>query len=343
MHNFKKMFFSVTGILLTIIIISVTIITPYMNSELAYFQDSKLRNDLSGKIDCIVLGASHALAGIDPTVLDKKLGCNSYNLSGSMMTLDGKYYLLSKEFGRNPIDTVVLEISHDTLTRNENSEFAIGDEPTVARLDSFAERIDYMLKYVSINDWLNIYSREFVMGLSFYQTLLTNGNMNNVNYEAKGYKYKDPVDITLNEQTAKKIYNSKNITASYPTTNIQKLNKIIKLCKDNNCRIVFVVVPESNALIWELNHWDAFYKWMKQYASENDCELYDINLVQKRNTIFTDDVSFSDLDHLSASGAQITTELLAQAMLNPDHWEKQSYNSYDEMKKDSQYAYCIKQ
>jgi len=341
MHNFKNLLYSIIGSLLIIAMISVVVIVPYMNSEFSYFQDSRLRSELSGNINCIVLGASHALAGIDPNILDEKLGCNSYNLSGSMMTLDGKYYLLSKELERNPINTVILEISRDTLTRKEDEEFAIGDEPTIARLDSFVERVDYMTKCVALNDWLNIYSREFVMGLSYYQTILSNGSTANVDYQAKGYKYKSPADLTLSKQTAQAIYNSRKLSTDYSDKNIQKLDDIVSLCKKYNCRVVFVVVPESNALIWEWNNWDEFHKWLKQYAADNNCELYDLNLDKERNVAFTDDVSFSDADHLSAVGAQATTELLSEAMKNPAHWQSQAYKSYVEMKKDSQYAYVL--
>lgn len=338
MRNFKRITFAVVGILLVFITVSVAVIAPYMNSECAYFQDKNLRNKLAGKIDCIIIGASHALAGINTNVLDEKLGCNSYNLSGSMMTLDNKYYLLSKELERNPVKTVILEISHDTLSRKENSEYAIGDEPTIARLDSFPERICYMAQYVSIDDWLNIYSREFVMGLNYYQELLAHHSLNNVDYKAKGFKYKEPVNITLSESEAEKKHNSQNVTSDYPEENVKKLNEIIELCKSYNCRVVLTVVPESNGLIWEMDDWDNFSKWLSDYGAKNHCEVYDINLAAKRNTLFTDDKSFSDPDHLSSIGAITTTEILADALLNPDTWIDSSYSSYSEMKKESQYA-----
>lgn len=341
MHNFKKVLFSIIGIFLVFTIVSTIVIAPYMNSECSYFQDKHLRSKLSGKINCIILGASHALAGIDPNILDKNLGCNSYNLSGSMMTLDNKYFLLSKELERNPVETVILEISHDTLSRKESAEFAIGDEPTIARLDSFSERIKYMVKYLPINDWLNLYSREFISGLYYYQLLLSNQSVNNVDYNSKGFKYKNPIDITLTKEIAKETYNSKKINTDYPESNVSKLDRIIDLCKSYNCRVVLVVVPESNGLIWQLDGWDAFYEWIRNYGTKNNCEVYDINLAKDRNTLFTDDQSFSDPDHLSSIGATTTTELLSQAMLSPESWEDYSYVSYSEMKKESQYADCL--
>lgn len=341
MHSFKRIIYSVLAILIVITTLSVIVIEPYMNSESAYFQDKNLRKQLSGKIDCIALGASHALNGIIPAVLDEKLGCFSYNLSGSMMTLNNKYYMLSKELKRNPVKTVILEISHDTLSRDETDEYAIGDEPTVARLDSFAERVKYMLQYVTLNDWLNVYSREFVMGLYYHKEKLLHHNTNNVDYAAKGFSPSEACDITLTAEEAKEKYNSGKISVDYQEKNIKELDKIIDLCHSYNCRIVIAVVPESDSLIWEMDGWDEFKNWLENYSEKNGCEIYDINLVKNRTDIFSDKDSFSNAGHLCSAGADATTELLAQAMLSPTTWPENSYDSYESMKKDLPYADLI--
>lgn len=338
MHNFKRVITAVFGVMLIFFLVSVLVIFPYMNSEYSYFQDKNLRNNLAGTIDCLVIGDSHALAGIDTATLDNYLGCNSYNLSGSMMTLENKYYMLSKELSRNPVDTVIIDIGRDTLARDESKEFAIGDEPTVARLDSFSERITYIVNNTSVNDWLNLYSREFIMGLDYFHSLLTGKSINNVDYSLKGYKPKQSCDITLSDEESEMKFNSLKYSISFLDNNIEKLNSIIDLCNSYNCRIVLVVIPESNRLIWETDGLDLFYDWLKAYADQNSCELYDVNLAKERNMVFTDSKSFSDADHLSSEGAVTTTRILSEAMLNPDTWEKTSYKSYVEMKKESQYA-----
>lgn len=342
MHSFKRVIYSVLVILLAITALSVIVIEPYMNSESTYFLDKNLRKQLSGKIDCIAIGASHALNGIVPAVLDENLGCFSYNLSGSMMTLNNKYYMLTKELKRNPVKTVILEISHDTLSRNENDEYAIGDEPTVARLDSFTERAKYMFRYVALNDWLNVYSREFVMGLYYHKEKLLHNNTNNVDYDAKGFAPGKACDITLTAEEAKTKHNSETFSTDYPKKNIKKLDKIVDLCRSYNCRIVIAVVPESDGLIWKMDGWDKFKTWLEDYSEKNGCEFYDINLVKNRTAIFSDKNSFSNADHLCSEGAEVTTELLAQAMLSPKSWSENSYDSYESMKKDLPYADSIK-
>jgi hypothetical protein len=341
MHNFKKVISSVVVTILLFTVVSWTIIAPYMNSEFSYFQDNKLRESIAGEIDVIAIGASHGLNAFDTGILDASLDCFSYNLSASMMTLDSKYYLLKKELDRNPVETVILELSFDTLARNESAEFAIGDEVTIARLDSFGERMNYMLRYMKIDDWLNLYSRQIVTGLARYLSMLHGSEMNSVDYGAKGYCAKNTADVTLSEEQVPRVFNSRSVVADYPEKNIAKLNSIVELCKEHDVRIIVTVVPLSDALIWENDGWDDFYHWTTLYCEENDCEFYDLNLIRNRYELFNDRESFSDADHLCSDGAEVFTKAFCDIINRVDAGEDIShlfYSSYAEMKQDSPYA-----
>ena len=115
MHSSKKVFLRTLAVLLVVLGLSVLIILPYMES-----QERKTRKDLAGTVDYLVVGASHAQLGFVPSVLDQELGVNSYNLSSLLMPVTGRYFLLEKEIKRNPVKTVVLEVSYDTLAIDYN-------------------------------------------------------------------------------------------------------------------------------------------------------------------------------------------------------------------------------
>ena len=72
-------------------------------------------------------GASYAMRGFRPDILDQELGVNSYNLSCSRQTMQGRHELLNLELNRNPAKTVVLELSYDSMTRNRDEEGPEGD------------------------------------------------------------------------------------------------------------------------------------------------------------------------------------------------------------------------
>ena len=94
MHNFRKVLLSFICVLLVFALVSVAVIGPFLNSEHGYYQDHKLRQQLAGSLDCLVVGASHGLGAFDTQVLDRELDCCSYNLSAGMMTMNARYYFV---------------------------------------------------------------------------------------------------------------------------------------------------------------------------------------------------------------------------------------------------------
>lgn len=344
MHNFKKAILSTISFILIFAVISILVIVPYWNSEVDYFQDSQLREDLAGQIDCIVIGASHALTAFDTNIIDEKLGCFSYNLSGSMMTLDSKYYFLKKELERNPVETVIIEISYDTLGRNESNEYGIGDEVTISRLDSTSERLSYLAKYVSIDDWLNLYSRHFISSLASYTDVLRGQDVCNVDKTKKGYNPASASNLSLSPESAKSKFNSMQCSANYLDENVAKLNKLVNLCKMHNVRIIFVVTPLSNSLLWSMDGLDNFQNWLHDYSQIIGCEVYDLNLLKNYYSLFSDEHSFRDADHIGGIGSETFSIALCDLIQRTNEGQTVSdefYDSYTSLKLDSPYMQYI--
>ena len=326
--------------LLTFILISVAVIEPYLRSETGFFQDGNLRKSLAGKIDTIAIGASHAQLGINTALMDEKLQCFGYNLSGQMMTLSNRYHMLQKELERNPVDTVILELSFDTLTRNEKEEFAMGDDHTVVRMDSSGERISYMLRYMPVDDWLNLYSRTFVMGMVRYYNILKGDTASAVNYVQKGFLPKPAKDVSLVPSQVAAVRSNTRIDTDYRQENIEKFTAIINLCKEYDAQVIVVVVPLSHAKIWQYDGWDDFYNWARAYCREQQCDFYDFNLLTDRYDLLQDATSFEDEEHLSETGAYAFTESMCGILNRAEAGEDVAsffYDSYEEMKEDSLY------
>lgn len=339
MHNFKKTLLSTILFILIFAILSATIIVPYHNSDDFYYLDASVRKDLAGTVDCIFLGASHGLTSFVPALIDEQLGCNSYNLSCSMMTLYGKYELLKKELDRNPVEKVVLEISFDTLSRNQRDEYAIGDEPTIARLDTIGEKLNYIFKYISVNDWANIYARSIENGLVSWKNLLTR-SFGGFDCGSKGFHRKESIDVSLPEKDFQSSYNRSTISVNYIEENKKQLDAIVALCKENNVKVHIVVVPISDSLIWSMDNWDNFRMWCEDYCRQNDCGYIDFNLLKNRYDIFSDERSYYDADHMSEEGAMAFSDIYCDIIVKYEAGEDISdyfYPTYEALKQDSPY------
>ena len=324
-----------------LIVISFFVIYPGTKNEMGYFLDAKLRNELAGKIDFLMIGASHGLTAFVPQVIDKELGVNSYNISSPMMTTSSKYFLLNKELKRNPVKTVVLEVSFDSLSRNEKKENAIGDANTVHRADSFQEALMYLFKNVGFHDWLNVYARIFMHGLSNTKDLLRHNKKNKIHYEDKGSHLLETIDISLSEKQCRKLAKTIKIKNIYNSATFKRFCKIVDLCKQNNLHIIIVVVPISDNLICKIDDLDSFRVFLSDYCKEAKIEYYDFNLIKSRYSLFNDASSHHDLDHMSRSGAEIFSRLFSETLTKASQGESTDslfYKSYAEMEKDSPYS-----
>ena len=71
MHNFRKVLLTTLAFLLLLALISVGFMEIYFESELDSFQDCSERDALSGTLDYLVCGASHAYRAFDPAVINR--------------------------------------------------------------------------------------------------------------------------------------------------------------------------------------------------------------------------------------------------------------------------------
>lgn len=340
MHNFRKCLISAVCFLLIFVFVSAFFIVPYPDSETLFYQDAALRRELAGNLDFLIVGASHGLQAFIPETLDEILGCNSYNLSHPMMTLGSKEWILSKELARNPVETVVLELSNDTLSRDETLEYALGDDPMIGRADSWLERFDFIFQKVTLYDILNIYSREILHGLKYWMYTVSGHDISAVDYGAKGFWATETDDVCMAAEIAAQEHNSRKYSVSFSDVNVEKLINLVALCHQYNTRVIIVVVPLSDTAIWKYDGLDSFLTWCQDFCDENNCEFYDFNLLKNRYSLFSDKTSFQDTNHLSKPGAQNFTAVFADVIQKADAGEDISqyfYKSYEDMKGDSPY------
>lgn len=340
MQTSKRVFTAVFCFVLLLALLSIVIIYPWSRSETDYYQDASLRNKLSGTIDYIFIGASHGLVTFMPITADKELNCVSYNLSGSMLPMNSRYFLLNKELERNPIKTVVLELSCDTLSRKASDEYGIGESITISRLDSVSEIIEYLFKYTSYDDWLNVYSRQMSAGVTYWFKRFLGNDVSIVDYDAKGFYGRVSADVSLKDENIVPNYNRYRQEDSINSIEEEKFQRIVDLCKIHGCRVIVVVVPVPDSYIWEKDNLDSFYNYTVDFCRKNEIEFYDFNLVLDRYELYSDKYSFSDEDHMSVTGAEAFMSSYIMIMNQLDSGKDVSdlfYCSYNDLKQDSPY------
>ena len=338
MRIFKRFGLYVLCIALTVALASAAFIVPWLHTP-TDAHDQALRAKLAGRIDTLIIGQSYAMNGIVPQKLDERLGTVTYNLSGSLMPVYGQQYMLKKELARNPVRHVILEITPDTFTTDERMTYGNGDSYIVARLDSFSERLDYLIRCVQPADWPNIYARMLMLSMrsAAYRLL---GRTELIDEANMGFSPLKAEDVSPDAAWARAYHQSMSVFREPLAENIREYEELIQLCKQAGCDVTIVYTPVSHAKVWELYDQDVFLSWARGIAEKHDVPLFDFNLLKARYELFSDATSFSDDNHLSREGAEVFSEVMADVLARYRAGEDVSplfYDSYQEVIHDSVY------
>lgn len=332
MKNFKKTIKTTVLFLIVLTIFSSAVMEFFFSSESYFYQDYRERDELAGTLDYFILGSSHGLRAFRPDIIDTELDVNSYNLSGSLMTMFGKYEMLKYEAGRNPVKTLVLEMASSSIPRNRKTEGPEGEIYILGRIRDIPSRLAYFFKSIRPSEYGKTYYALLNRGVKcFYK--FRNGNLTKYNTKAfKGFApfKKDFTDISINYR---KKFNSQSLDTKIYEPNIDYLDKIVAFCKENDIRLIIVTTPVSLTTVCRYDNFDWSYDWYKNYCAENDLEFYDFNLLKERTTLLTDKGSFHDRYHLGNTGAEVFTNYFCSFMKKVDAGEDVSdlfYDSYAE-------------
>ena len=339
MRNFKKVLASLVSVVLLAAVASCLIMEPYLHSERFFYQDARVREELAGQLDVITLGASNGMCAFDPSVMDRVLGCESYNVSVSMMPMAGREFFLRLETGRNPIHTVIMDVSSETLVREEAAEHAEGDNFVFAQLSGMGQRLEYLTRYVPFDTWQDLYANVFSSSLRYWLTVLRGDTASDLDAAAKGFYGRDGRDISLNAEEARELHNTQYLDTPFREDSLASLIRQIEYCRERGIRVVLAVCPKSDVELWERDNLDLFRQELEEVAREYDCLLIDANLLKDRSSLWNDRESFYDGDHMSAQGAQVFTEWFCSLLLEAEQGDISGYfyDTYQQAREASPY------
>lgn len=316
MRSFKRILITAGIFLLAAAVLSFGFMELYFRTQRDSFQDAKERDALAGTLDLLVCGSSHAYRDYDPTVMDPILGTSGYNLGGALMTMQGRYELLRLEVARNPVKTVILDVSYNTMSRNRVSEGTEGDLYVLARMGTVGERIRFFFNAFSLKEYPGVWYKFFSEGVDTAFDLAQGkpaaGAERRRGYLPTAMKHQDLAE------NYSEVYHTKSNSLRVDPYNETYLQKILELCEENGIRIVMVTTPISAIRLATYDNFQALYDSYRAMAEEIGCEFYDFNLYRGIGELLPDSTHFFDDTHLNPKGAELFSRLFAETLRDAD-------------------------
>ncbi len=339
MSNFKKALKTTVLFIVIVILLSMGIMEAFFAGENFYYQDANERAELSGTLDFLICGSSHTLRALEPSILDDELGVDSYNVSIPNSNMQQRYEMIKVEMERNPVDTVILGVSYNTMTRDRSVRGYEGDYYVLSKLNLW-DRIPYFFSSIQPSEYISIYyqflNRGFeCMDMAAHGTWVDHNEKTEkgyVPYDNQHYVERDDEMLAPNPLS---VYNTETLTEEIYEPNVTYLDKILDLCNENNVTLIMISEPLSKTAISRYQNLDASREWYAEYAQNNDICYFDFGLYKEYDDLFTDMVDYHDAFHLNNTGADKFSELFCsfyQEIENGEDVEDLFYDSYDEMK-----------
>lgn len=344
MKTFSKVALSVGIFLLTFIAVSAVCLTTFFNNG-TYCFDKDSRAVYAGKIDRLFCGTSYAQGAYVPNTIDPVLDCFSYNLSGPAMPVSATAELLRVELERNPINTVYIDISLNSFTRESDS--GEGEMYALPRFDGLGGKLAF-LRRVDLPTYSKLYSNMMLQGLIRIKSYISYGipfaifnkydSVASPYFAEKGYcSHENGANNVIPEdeiESQRDIYRcSTYVDEDY----FAIYDEIISMCREHGAKVVFVVTPLTEANTWVEAGADDAFRWFIDYCEENGCEFYDFCLLKERHELLSDEDSFIDDVHMCRNAAERFSARFAEIMALAESGEDvsdlfcSSYAEYKEM------------
>lgn len=317
--------------LLAIALISWLVVAPFFAAQ----QEPRNRAAAAGSVECAVFGSSHGMMSLNPQTMEEGMGWVTYNYCNLLMKDAAKQFIAEKEFSRNPIHTVILDLTFNSLFREQATENGEGDYAVVRNLDTFPERVRFLAEHVPLDTWLDVYGRELVGSVRYWQTVFT-GRVYDDGYlpsSNRGFCASVPQDVSLADDQVAAIRGTRVECTPFQPSAVDALKELIAYCQSQGARVILLTVPISDALIWELADLGEFEAKAREIAGEMHCEWYDLNLLKNKSELFSDATCFHDVAHLSEEGSKIYMQELVNLLTRVDRGEDVSdlfFSSYEE-------------
>ncbi|MCR5606642.1 MAG: hypothetical protein K6F69_07490 [Treponema sp.] len=295
-------------------------------------------------VDILYCGASHVSHGITPKVADEMWHKNNFSTGSAGQSIVGTYAVLRQATKLHKIERVFLELDFAVATYAPTKE-KTGFKPDYSLAHYIKDpevKLEYYLSLSSpkyyINSLLPI-GKDKHMSLNpkdliyRYKSFLT-GDYFRYIYVDKDADY-DTKGCLLDKRPVKNgtfsnYYDEGPIKIDRISDEWKNyIDKIIKLCKENNIELTMYSMPCSDFYLAEKGNYDEYYQIVKEFCNSRGFEYYDFNLA-KEKYLKLEDEDFHDDNHLSGLGVYKYTKVMCDYFLGNIPKDDMFHASYAE-------------
>lgn len=264
--------------------------------------------------DYAVLGSSRIYTGLNIVLLDSLKNLKGVNL-GSDGASYAENYLILKQFFENKNIIRKIFIGFDIYSLNSKRSYSIPlhkryfinywqDEDTRNTIKDYSTQTEIFswyvfpfTRYLKFNFHFSPYTlikyffvKKKILDKSVFDS--TNGSeFFDGEFKPSKYEYKI------------KTYNVEKLDLKY-------INKIISLCKKNNCNVSFVRPPQYSKINQFQNGTKQIEDIIKELSNENEISIYDFKYTYMAN----DSAFFRDNTHLNYKGVKQFTNIFSEIL-----------------------------
>lgn len=310
-------------------------------------------------IEIVWAGTSHMMYGVSPMEIYRRTGIASYNLGSIGQNLPETYYLLKLAFERQSPSIVVIDSS--SLYMNEQRANARGiwqemiDCIPWSQIDN---KVDMALGYAGLNDKQNdieyVLTRVFpIMRYHADYTKINKLSFLDLHldqlYQRKGFtteakmnpfntsKAKAVDKLLVNEFENTETNEPNPVIAEDLNFNLEWLNKILDLCKANDCELVLTKIPVHATTKYK-GYWSLEkHNLLQKTADELGIAFVDLVFEEGVGMDWSADVT-DTAAHMNYHGAMKVSAFLADWL--KEHYDTEAMSKgYDKQSWDKQLEY----
>ncbi|MCI6638438.1 MAG: hypothetical protein SOT60_02460 [Bilifractor sp.] len=297
--------------------------------DLMLYPCTYVRNDLHAltteQDDVLILGTSNSRMGIDPDTMLKGTGKTGRNLANGGEYLCDSYYLLKLAVEKNRPSTVILDVDPGYLVTEKekgNNYLLFYHEFPVSRA-----KFSYLTAIMPQSDFRALLFPSYEYPLkSMIGRIPSNLRVKlggdyssgqfstaNMRYHENGFIERYPVSEDKFPGWNPVLFETDQVKED----NIAYLEKIIRLCRDHDIRLVTTTLPQPDrSLVSFPENYEAAWDYLSSFMKKNNVKYFNFN--REYYDSFSHDVTgFVDYDgHMNGESAEQFSALLGKMLFS---------------------------